>query len=135
MIAHALNGHSEVESNIKIYIETLLDTYLCRMEEDEKNPAEIAGILNIFGWCGWFQYGVFYVQTFTEFVSANLQIMTDYYPVQSDKNTEYVRDAVGIFGLKLIRLFFDTEYYATLTSTKDSRCVFTSLLEEEVAKA
>ena len=126
MIAHALSGHSDAVDSIKQYINALIDAYLDRMMDDGKTTAELADILrNIIGWCGWFQYGVFYVQN----------VMVDFFPVETDENKKYVYDAVGILGLKLIRLSFDTEYIATSISSKMMRNFFSSFLEEEITRA
>ena len=126
MIAHALSGHSDAVDSIKQYINALIDAYLARMMDNGKTTAELADILrNIIGWCGWFQYGVFHVQN----------VMVDFFPAETDENKKYVHDAVGILGLKLIRLSFDTEYIATSISSKMMRNFFSSFLEEEVTRA
>ena len=126
LIAHALNGHSDAVDSIKQYINALIDAYLARMMEAGKTAAELADILcNLIGWCGWFQYGVFYVQN----------VMVDFFPTETEENKKHAHDAMGILGLKLIRLSFDTEYIATSTSSKMMRNFFSSFLEEEVTRA
>jgi len=126
MIAHALSGHSDAVDSIKQYTNALIDAYLARMMDGGKTTAELADILcNIIGWCGWFQYGVFYVQN----------VMVDFFPVETEGNKKQVHDAVGMLGLKLIRLSFDTEYIATWISSKMMRNFFSSFLEEEVTRA
>lgn len=125
MIAHALNGHSEANESIKIYINTLIDVYCSRMIEAGKTPEEMADILrNIAGWCGWYQYLAVYV--------LNVQ---DSYPVESDEKKKYLRDAIGILGMNLMRLSYDTDYVPVSTGFDDIRKVFDSLQGDEVTRA
>lgn len=125
MIAHAMNGHSEANESIEIYINALLDTYFAIMADAGKTEKEMAGILrSIVGWCGWFSYLGFYV--------LNVQ---DSFPVESEQNKKILHDSNGIIGMKLIRLAYDNDYVAASTSVDGIRKIFNSLREEEVARA
>ena len=126
MIAHTLNGQSEANESIEIFVNGLLDTYLARMAEAGKSEEEIAAILrNIVGWCGWFHYLVFYI----------LKAMVEHFPVESEEKRGQVVDALGILGLKLLRLSYDTDYLAASADVDEVRKVFNSLWEEEVTRA
>ena len=126
MVAHALNGHTEANESISAHINSLIDTYLSRMKEaGKKTPNEMASILrNIAGWCGWFQYMAFYVQR-----------VFDTFPVDDDVNKCRVQDAMGILGLKLMRLAYDTDYVPAPADVNEIREVFDSLVEDEVTRA
>lgn len=125
MIAHAMDGHSEANESIEIYINTLIDTYCSKMTDAGKTEKEMAGILrNIVGWCGWFSYLGFYV--------LNVQ---DSFPVESEENKKILHDTNGIIGMKLLRLAYDNDYVAVSTGFDDIRKIFNSLREEEVTRA
>jgi len=125
MVAHAISGHSEANESIDTFVDALMDRYCSRMARAGKSPEEVASILrNIAGWCGWFQYLAFYV--------LNVQ---DNVPVDSDENRARVRDAMGVLGLKLMRLSYGAEHVTALTGLDDIRRSIRSLLEEEVALA
>ena len=95
------------------------------MKETGKTPVELASILrNIAGWTGWFQFMAFYVQ------GAFLL-----FPVNDDKNKNRVQDAMGVLGLKLMRLAYDTDYVSAHACVYDIRKVFNSFIEEEVTNA
>ena len=105
MIAHALNGHPEMNESIEVYINALIGTYCSKMTEAGKTEQEVAHIVrNIARWCGWFQYLAFHI--------LNVQ---DLFPVESQKSKDYIHDAVGVLGLKLMRLSYDTDYVAAST--------------------
>lgn len=125
LIAHALNGQSEANESIEVFINTIIDTYLSRMEEAGKTPEEIAALLrNIAGWCGWFQY-----------LGCYILGMVESYPVESDETVGRHRDALGTLGFKFLRLSYDTDYLAASASTEEVRKIFNSLWEEEVTRA
>ena len=48
---------------------------------------------------------------------------------------EYIRDSMGVLGLKLMRLCYDTEYVPEDTSFKDLEVLFNALVDEEVTRA
>ncbi|KAL7548064.1 hypothetical protein ACHAWF_011352 [Thalassiosira exigua] len=125
MVSHALNGHREAKESITTYINSLLDTYKHKMFEAGKSREEVTAILrNIYGWAGWFSYGVFYV----------LDCQTTF-PVESDEQKVYVRDSIGVLGLKLLRLSFDTDYIPTSASLEEVQKIFNLLWREEITRA
>ena len=127
MIAHGLNGRLEANVCIDNYVNTLLDTYLSRIEVDGKATEEIVATLrNIFGWCGRFLYFVFYVR--------NDQEQGRLFPVHSDMNKERLRDSLGVLGLKLMRLSYDNDHVPASTGLDEVRKTFNSLLQEEVTR-
>ena len=48
---------------------------------------------------------------------------------------EYIRDSMGVLGLKLMRLCYDTEYVPEDTSFKDLEVLFNALVDEELTQA
>lgn len=125
MIAHVLNGRVEAYTSIDIYIKSLLDNYLSRMAEAGRSLTELASILRIIaGTCGNFMYLVFY--------EVHCQ---DFFPVESSADKEYLYDAIGILGWKLMRLAYDTDYVPASSSVDDIRRTMFKLLEEEIALA
>lgn len=124
MVAHALNGHMDANKSINQYISSLLDSYSARMIEAGKTPEEMAAITrNAIGWCGCFQFAVFYF--------LNVQL---FFPVEGEENTKYLIDSMGILGLKLMHLSYDTHHLPTGANEQDIRTMFTSLVEEEVTE-
>ncbi len=125
MIAHSLNGQAAATASIEVYTNGLLDAYCSRMAEAGKTPEELASILrHIAGWCGWFQYLAFYI--------LNVQ---DSFPVGPDTNRSRHHDALGVLGLKLMRLAYDTDYAPISTGPDEMREKMFSLVEEEVSLA
>eukprot|EP00804_Cyclotella_cryptica_P027295 CCRYP_014385-RA/>CCRYP_014385-RA protein AED:0.39 eAED:-0.67 QI:0/0/0/1/0/0/2/0/468 len=124
LIAHGINS-SKTES-INEYITSLLDCYCSRMVELGKTENEITALYrNIIGWSGYFQFGAFYF--------ANCFV--DFFPVQNARDREYVRDAMGILGLKLMRFSFDPLYLPKSTNIDQMKVFFRELLEDEVSRA
>lgn len=125
MIAHVLSGRMEAYTSINAYINSLLDNYLSRMAEAGRSSTEIASILRIIaGTCGNFMYLVFY--------EVHCQ---DFFPVESSADKEYLYDAIGILGWKLMRLAYDTEYVPASSSVDEIRSTLSKFLEEEVSLA
>jgi len=125
MIAHVLNGREEAYKSIKDYINTLVDNYCSRMEEAGKSSKEMARILrNIAGNCGNFMYLVFYELRCQEF-----------FPVESSVDKEYLYDAIGILGWKLMRLGYDTDYVPESSGMDKIRTTMFNLLDEEISLA
>mmetsp|Transcript_32651 Transcript_32651/g.49252 ORF Transcript_32651/g.49252 Transcript_32651/m.49252 type:complete len:479 (-) Transcript_32651:210-1646(-) len=124
LIGHMLNGYRE--ASIDNYINTLLDHYFERMAESGKSEDELAYIYrNSIGWIGWAQYVVFYF----------MKIQLDAFGVESEELQNYMRDAMGLLGLKLMRLSYDKDYVAAATSLSELKSMFTNLIEEEVIRA
>mmetsp|Transcript_1950 Transcript_1950/g.4587 ORF Transcript_1950/g.4587 Transcript_1950/m.4587 type:complete len:513 (+) Transcript_1950:316-1854(+) len=125
MIYHALSGNLDANESIEAHINALLDTYCSRMVEAGKTPEDMAAILReIAGWCGWGQYTCNYVLS-----------MLDFFPMGCEESKRYLRDALGVLGLKLMRLSYDTEYVPVSTGVEEIRMKFNSLWQEEVARA
>ena len=108
LVGHMLNGYRE--SSIDDYINTLLDRYTSKMIEGGKTSKETAGIFrNILGWCGMVQYVVFYT----------LGVQLDAFGVEGEELQTYVRDSMGILGLKLMKVAYeDTAPVYTLDTLK-----------------
>ena len=125
MIAHGLEGQWDANQSIEAYINSLLDTYCSRMVEAGKSPTEMAYILcNIVGWCGLYMYLAFYV--------LNVQ---DTFPIESVENKRQHRDAVGILGLKLMRLSYDTYFVPESIGMVEICELFDSMRMDEVVSA
>lgn len=124
LIGHMLNGYRE--ASIDNYINTLLDHYFDRMAKSGKSDGELAYIYrNSIGWIGWAQYVVFYF----------MKIQLDAFGVESEELQNYMRDTLGLLGLKLMRLSYDTDYVAASTSLPELQSMFRNLIEEEVNRA
>eukprot|EP01083_Nonionella_stella_P110665 324012_1 len=127
MVGHALSGNMDANESILAHINSLIDNYLSRMEEaGGKTQDEMAAILkNIAGWCGWFQYLVFYVMG-----------VQDTYPGNEDPAIKSrVMDSSGILGLKLMRVAYDDDCVPASDDVNEIRGVIGSLIEEEVTRA
>lgn len=121
LIGHMLNGYRE--ASIDNYINTLLDSYFSRMSESGKSEDELAYIYrNMIGWVGFVQYVIFYF----------MKIQLDAFGVESEVLQSYVRDAMGILGLKCMRLSYDTDYVAASTGLPELKLLFKNLIEEEI---
>lgn len=125
-IAHAMEGHSEANESIEAFINTLIDTYLSKMAEAGKSQEELAAILrNIIGWSGCFQYAGFYMMG-----------LQNHFPVDSEEDKGLVKDALGLLGMKFLRLaFHDGEGVNASTALDDVRKAFDSLRGEELTRA
>ncbi len=125
MIAHALNGRAEANTSINIYINALLDNYCSQMVEAGKSFDEMAGILRVIaGTCGNFMYLAYYI------IHCH-----DFFPVESSVDKEYLWDALGILGWRLMRLAYDTDYVPVSSGMVEIRSTMFNLLEEEVSLA
>lgn len=125
LVAHALGGHLDANESINAFIISLLDTYALRMSEAGKTPEEVASIIrNVTGWTGWFQFLAFYF--------LNVQMVD--FPCETEHDRKYVRDAMGVLGLKLLRLSYDTDYFPEGATTEQVKKMFLSLVEEEVTE-
>ena len=125
MVAHALGGHLDANKTINAYINSLLDTYAECMSEAGKTPEEVASIMrNVTGWAGWFQFLAFYY----------LDVQMVDFPCENENDKQYVKDAMGVLGLKLLRLSYDTDYFPEGVTTEQVKKMFLSLVEEEVTE-
>ena len=127
MVGHALSGNMDANESILAHINSLIDNYLSRIEgAGGKTQDEMAAILkNIAGWCGWWQYLVFYVMG-----------VQDTYPGNEDPAIKSrVMDSSGILGLKLMRLSYDDDCVPASADVNEIRGVIGSLIEEEVTRA
>lgn len=123
-IGHALNGYRE--ASIENYINTLLDQYFNWMAQSGKSEEELTYIYrNAIGWIGWCQFVVFYF----------MKIQLNAFGVETEKLQAYMQDTLGLLGLKLMRLSYDTDYVPSSTNLKELKSIFTDLIEEEVTRA
>ena len=122
LVGHMLNGYRE--KSIDKYITTLLDDYTSKMMEAGKTQEEMAVIFrNILGWCGMVQYVVFHF----------LGVQLDAFGVEGDDLQAFVRDSMGILGLKLMKVAYeDTDQIYTMDTLKT---IFKNLVDQEVALA
>ena len=126
MLAHGLNGQPEANESIELFINSLIDSYLECMKDSGKTEDELAAILrNIIGWSGWFQYLAFYM----------LGVQMEFFPVETEEKTGRMKDAVGLLGLKFLRLSYDTDYLPADAGIDEIRKMFNTLLDEEVVRA
>ena len=124
MIAHGMKGQSEANQSIEVFVNSLLDTYCSRMVEAGKTAKEMANVLrNIVGTCGMFLYLPYY-----------MLYVHDTFPVDAENKSRH-HDALGILGLKLMRIAYDTDYIPDSTGADEIRGLFDSLRGEEVDKA
>ena len=56
------------------------------------------------------------------------------FPCEGAGDKQYVKDAMGVLGLKLLRLSYDTDYFPTGATTEQVKKMFLSLVEEEVTE-
>jgi thiamine kinase-like enzyme len=125
MVAHALAGHLEANHSINEYIVTLLDSYMECMAKAGKTEEELASIMrNIPAWTGWFQFLAFYF----------LECQLIHFPCETEHDRKYVKDAMGVLGLKLFRLAYDTDYFPEGATADQVKEMFLSLVEEEVTE-
>lgn len=124
MIAHGLKGQVGAIQSIEVFINSLLDTYCSRMVEAGKTTKEMAKIMrNIVGTLGMFEYLAYYILRVPHYAPVDAQ----------DKERHY--DSVGILGLKLMRLGFDTDYVPESTGVAEIRAEFDSLRGAEMNAA
>ena len=127
MVAHALNN-TESHANIQIrhFIETFLICYLSEMSSG-RTAEEIAHIYRrCFGWAGWFMVAAFYLQD---------GFIGEAPGAENKKTREYIRDSMGLLGLKLLRLCYDTEYCPESTNLTELTLLFNTLVDEELTRA
>jgi hypothetical protein len=125
MIAHGMKGQSEANQSIEVFINSLLDTYCSRMVEAGRTVKEMANILrNIVGTCGMVLYLPYYI----------LCAHDTFFPVDAENKSRH-HDALGIIGLNLMRLAYDTDYIPNSAGADEIRRLFDSLLGEEVDKS
>ena len=53
----------------------------------------------------------------------------------NEKSREYVRESMGVLGLKLMRLSYDKEYVPEKTTLNELTVLFNMLVDEEVTQA
>jgi hypothetical protein len=88
------------------------------MVEAGKTTDEIKMILhNILGICGWLMYLPFYI--------LNIH---DTFPVKAEYKSRH-HDALGILGLKFMRLRFDTDYMPNSAGAVKIHALLNSLLK------
>mmetsp|Transcript_4285 Transcript_4285/g.6577 ORF Transcript_4285/g.6577 Transcript_4285/m.6577 type:complete len:105 (-) Transcript_4285:769-1083(-) len=58
----------------------------------------------------------------------------DFYPLEREDDKKYVKDAMGVLGLKLMRLSYDTNCFLTGATAEQVKKMFLSLVEEEVTQ-
>ncbi len=94
------------------------------MVDAGKTPEDVAAILrNAVGWCGWFQYLAFYVLN-----------LLDSFPAEFEEKS-FLKDALGVVGLKFMRLSYDTDHVTASTGAGEIRNMFDVLWKEEVKRA
>lgn len=54
---------------------------------------------------------------------------------ENEKARDYVRDSMGVLGLKLMRVCYDTEYVPETTTLKELTFMFNTLVDEELTQA
>ena len=119
-----LKGQLEAIQSIDAFIKTAIDTYCSRMVEAGKTTKEMAKIMrNIVGTCGMFEYLAYYILHVPHHAPVDAK----------DKERQY--DSVGILGLKLMHLGFDTNYVPESTGEVEIRAQFNSLRGAEVNAA
>ena len=124
MIAHGMKGQWEANRSIEVYINSLLDTYCSRMVEAGKTTEDMAKILrNIVGTCGMFMYLAFYILG-----------VHDTFPVDAENKSRH-RHALGVLGLKFMRLSHDTDNFPDSAGPVEIRGLFNALRKEEVDDA
>jgi thiamine kinase-like enzyme len=125
LVGHALNSGRSEES-IQNYVDTLLDRYCSNMIEAGKTEEEMAKIVqNVAGWVGWCQYIVFYF----------LGVQLDAFGVESEELQSYMRDSMGILGLKLMHFSYGTDQLTVSKDLKEVLKTFTALYSSEVSRA
>ncbi|KAL9186477.1 hypothetical protein ACHAXT_005715 [Thalassiosira profunda] len=125
LVGHGL-GRGIVEESIKYYIMDLMAFYFSRMRRAGKTEVEIAHMVrNAAGWAGWTQFVVFYF----------LGVQLDSFGVEGPSLQKYVRDAMGVLGLKLMRFGYDHEAASPYANSKEALNEFTGLYMEEVYRA
>jgi hypothetical protein len=158
MVAHALSGHLDANESINAFIISLLDSYAACMVEAGKTPEEVSSIIRngeknsvlllirvcaiitflsinslltycmspsaVTGWAGWFQFLAFYF----------LDVQMVNFPCETEHDRKYVKNAMGVLGLKLLRLSYDTDYFPEGATTEQVKKMFLSLVEEEVTE-
>ena len=127
-VSHALCGH--VESNesiqIRLFVHTFLTSYFSEIATDETEE-ELAQIYRqCVGWCGWFMLVAFWKSN---------AFLGDAPGCEDEKSREYVRESMGVLGLKLMRLSYDKEYVPEKTTLNELTVLFNMLVDEEVTQA
>ena len=64
-----------------------------------------------------------------------LGFMTEFLPVESEVSKGRVIDSMGVLGMKLLRVGYDTNYIPETAGVDEIRKVFNFLVEEEVTRA
>jgi hypothetical protein len=123
-VAHALNG--EVVESIPEYITTLVDCYLENMDETGASCLDKVSLYRyIIGWSGWFQ-----------FLALHRAKCQDTYPLRDNQcNKEYIQDAMGVLGMKMMQFAMDDEQIPNTSTIEEAKVMFEEMLEEEVSRA
>lgn len=127
IIAHCIKGQSEAkQQSSEVFINSLLDTDCYQRIEAGRTAKERTKILhNIVGTCGMVLYLLpYYI----------LYIHSTFFPIDA-KNKSHHHDTLGILGLNLMHLTYDTNYISDLAGVDEIRLLFASLREEGVDKA
>ena len=127
MVAHALkNTESNANIQIRHFMETFLKCYLSEMSSGRTAKEMTSMYKRCFGWAGLFMVGVFYLSD---------GFIGEAPGAENKKSREYIRDAMGVLGLKLMRVCYDTEYVPESTSLAELTLLFNALVDEELTQA
>lgn len=120
MMCHALNGHQDVVDTVWKALDLLWVEYASVLvrEGDKDDQFLSRTFQNIIAWCAWFMFQVYYVLD-----------ITSYLPVENEDDKKKVWDAIGVTGLKLMKLGFDTDQPL---SVQNLRTILKSVVQEEV---
>ena len=127
MVAHSLNN-TESNANIQIrhFIENFLKSYLSEMNCGRTAVETTSIYRRCIGWAGLFMVAVFH----------SAQGFIGEAPGAKKKEArEYIRDSMGVLGLKLMRLCYDTVYVPEDTSFTKLTVLFNALVDEELTQA
>ena len=123
-IAHALKGR--IVGSIREYIDTLVDNYLSKMEKvGMRGHNRVSLYRNIMGWCGWLQFLPLHMMKARDTFTGN----------DSEADLTFVRDALGVLGLKLMRFSMDDDLISKSATFDEVRNIFQEMLDEEISNA
>eukprot|EP00986_Skeletonema_menzelii_P001113 scaffold304_cov80-Skeletonema_menzelii.AAC.7 len=127
MVAHAIkNTESNANIQIRRFIETFLKCYLSEMSCGRTAEEMAYMYRRCFGWAGLFMVAVFY---------SSEGFIGEAPGAENKEAREYIRDSMGVLGLKLVRLCYDTDYVPERTSLTDLTALFNALVDEELTQA
>lgn len=127
MVSHALkNTESNANIQIRRFIETFLTCYLSEMSTGKTAQEMACMYRRCFGWAGLFMVAVFYL---------NDGFVGEAPGAENKKARDYIRDSMGVLGLKMMRVCYDTEYVPETTTLNELTIMFNTLVEEELTQA